>query len=80
MKRPRIPLGPEEGWLSLGLVVVMALTMAWSIDDAGWVLGQGDWTDFLPWAAVLGVLAGFVGSKVGWSRWVAHSSARSSRR
>ncbi len=71
MKRLRIPLVPEEGWLSLGLVMVMALTMAWSIDDAGWVLGQSDLTDFLPWTAVLGVLAGFIGSKVGWSRWLA---------
>jgi transglutaminase-like putative cysteine protease len=70
---PRIPLAPEEGWLSLGLVAVMAVTAAWSIDDAGWVLGRGDLTNFLPWAAVLGVLVGFVGAKVGWNRWVAHT-------
>lgn len=73
MNRLRIPLVPEEGWLTLGLVAVMSLTAAWSIDDAGWVLGQGDLTDFLPWTVALGVIAGFVGSKVGWSRWVAQT-------
>jgi transglutaminase-like putative cysteine protease len=73
MRRLRIPLAPEEGWLSLGLVGVMALCAAWSIDDAGWVLGRGDLTNFLPLAALLGVLVGFVGSKVGWNRWLAHT-------
>ena len=68
-----IPLAPEEGWLCLGLVAVMAVSAAWSIDDAGWVLGRGELTNFLPWAALLGVLAGFIGSKVGWNRWLAHT-------
>lgn len=73
MKRLNLPLAPEEGWLSLILVAGMSVTMAWSIDDAGWVLGQGEWTNFLPLAALLGVIAGFIGSKVGWSRWLAHA-------
>ena len=68
----RIPAGPEEGWLSVGLVAVMAVTAAWSIDDVGWVLGRTDWTNFLVWAAIFGVAIGFVGSKVGWGRWTAH--------
>jgi transglutaminase-like putative cysteine protease len=68
----RARLMPEEGWWSVVFVAVMAVTMAWSIDDAGWVLGRSEWTDFLAWAALLGVIAGFVGSKVGWGRWVAH--------
>jgi transglutaminase-like putative cysteine protease len=72
MNRLRIPLAPEEGWLSLGLVSVMAATLAWSIGDAGWVLGRTEWTNFLPWAALLGVAVGFVGAKAGWSRWLAH--------
>ena len=71
--RLRIPLAPAEGWLTLVLVALMTVTAAWAIDDAAWVLGRGDWTDFLAWTAVLGVLAGFVGSKVGWNRWVAHT-------
>ena len=68
----RIPLAPEEGWLSLVLVTVMAVTVAWSLDDVGWVLGRTEWTDFLVWAAVFGVAVGFVGAKVGWSRGIAH--------
>ncbi len=70
--RLRIPFAPAEGWLTLVLVAFMTVTAAWAIDDAAWVLGRGDWTDFLAWAAVLGVLAGFVGAKAGWNRWVAH--------
>ncbi len=74
MKWPaRIPFGPAEGWLSLALVAVMADTAARAIDDAGWVLGRGELTNFLPIAALLGVLAGFIGSKVGWNRWVANT-------
>ena len=72
LNRLRIPLAPAEGWLSVFLVAVMTVTAAWSIDDAGWVLGRTDWTDFLTWAAVLGVAAGFIGAKVGWNRWLAH--------
>lgn len=68
----RIPGAPEEGWLSLALVMLMTVTAAWSIDDVGWVLGQTDWTNFLVWAAVFGIAIGFVGSKVGWGRWTAH--------
>ena len=52
----------------------MAATMAFSIDDAGWVLGGfRNWTNFLPWAAILGVVVGFIGARIGWSRWVAHA-------
>ena len=72
MNRFRVNLTPEEGWSSLGLVAVMVLTAAWAIDDGEWVLRRSEWTDFLPWVAVLGVGVGFIGAKIGWSRWVAH--------
>jgi transglutaminase-like putative cysteine protease len=72
MNRLRVPLAPSEGWLTLFLVAFMTVTAAWSIDDAAWVLGRGEWTDFLPWTAVLGVAAGFIGAKAGWNRWLAH--------
>ena len=72
MKLSRAKLAPEEGWASVFLVGLMALTMAWSIGDAGWVLGRSEWTNFLPWAALLGVAVGFIGAKAGWSRLVAH--------
>ena len=71
MKR-RIPLAPEEGWLTLGLVLLMCLTLAWSVDGVRWVLGQDEYLDYLVLAATGGVLAGFVGPKVGWNRWLTY--------
>ncbi|HEX5015590.1 MAG TPA: transglutaminase domain-containing protein [Candidatus Limnocylindrales bacterium] len=72
-RRLRLPAAPEEGWLTLVLLGVMGLMMAQAIDDTAWVLGDGELTNFL-WVATLGgLLAGFVGSKVGWSRWVANA-------
>ena len=64
--------GPAEGWLSLFLVAVLAVTVAWSLDDAGLVLGQRNLTHFLPWMAVAGVATGFLGAHAGWNRPVAH--------
>ena len=71
-ERPRWLRPPAEGWLSLILVALLAVTVAWSLDDAGLVLGRVDWTDFLAWAAMGGVLVGFIGARVGWNRPLAH--------
>jgi transglutaminase-like putative cysteine protease len=68
----QIPLSPAEGWPSLGLVLVLAGCLAWSIDDARWVLGRAELTAFLPYAAAGGVAWGFISAKVGWPRWLAH--------
>ncbi len=68
----RIPKAPAEGWLTFGFVALMALTVAWSLDDAAWVLGRREWGDFYAWAALLSVIVGFVAAKVGWGRWLAH--------
>ena len=70
--RSRLVAAPAEGWTSLFLVAVMAVTVAWSLDDAALVLGQRAWTDFLPWVSLGGVAAGFIGAKARWSRPVAH--------
>jgi len=70
MKR-RIALAPEEGWLTLGLVLLMCLTLAWSIDGARY-LGRDEYLDFLVLAAAGGVLAGFIGPKVRWGRWLTY--------
>ncbi len=68
----RIPVAPIEGWPTLGLTVVLCLTFAWSLDDARWVLGRNEYLDFLQWAVLGGVLAGFIGTKVGWGRWLTY--------
>ena len=57
-------LGPAEGWTSVALVALMAATLGLSLDDPRYVLGVGEWTDFLPWVAVLGALAGTFGAFV----------------
>ncbi|MEX1169438.1 MAG: transglutaminase domain-containing protein [Chloroflexota bacterium] len=71
-RNARLPLAPVEGWVTLGLVFLLSMTLAWSLDDARWVLGRATYLDFLPLAAAGGVLVGFVGPKVGWGRWQTH--------
>jgi transglutaminase-like putative cysteine protease len=71
MKR-RIPRAPIEGWATLALTILLCLTFAWSLDDARWVLGRNEYLDFLQWAVLGGVLSGFIGSKVGWGRWLTY--------
>ncbi len=68
----RIPLAPSEGWLSVLLVLVLGLCLAWSIGNARWVVGRAALTDFLPWVTAGGVAWGFVSAKIGWPRWLAH--------
>jgi transglutaminase-like putative cysteine protease len=70
--RARLSAAPTEGWISLVLVALLAVSVAWSLDDAALVLGNRDATDFLAWAALGGVIAGFVGARAGWSRPLAH--------
>ena len=68
----RIPLAPAQGWATLGLTILLCLTFAWSLDDARWVLGRNEYLDFLQWAVLGGVLAGFIGTAVGWGRWLTY--------
>jgi hypothetical protein len=68
----RIPRGPSEGWVTVGLVMLLCLCLAWSLDDANLVPGPEGLTDFLPLAAILGVLFGLLGPKVGWGRWTTY--------
>jgi transglutaminase-like putative cysteine protease len=68
----RFPLSPAEGWSALALLVLLCLTMAWSVDDASWVAGPRGQTGFLALAVVLSVGWGFLSAKVGWSRPLAH--------
>lgn len=64
--------GPSEGWATLGAVILIVVSIGWSIDDAKWVRGIGPFTDFLPLVGIAGVAFGFGGAKLGWSRWTTH--------
>jgi transglutaminase-like putative cysteine protease len=70
--RARVLAPPAEGWISLLLVATLAVSVAWSLDSAALVLGNRAWTDFLAWAALGGVIVGFVGARAGWNRPLAH--------
>ena len=65
---------PSEGWITLALVTALALIVAWAIDDPAYVNGKGELTDCLGAFALLGVLVGFAGPKLGWGRWTTHLS------
>jgi hypothetical protein len=64
--------GPIEGWTTYLLTTLMAITVALSLDDAAWVLGNQTYGDFYLWAAILGTLVGFLGAKARWPRWASH--------
>jgi transglutaminase-like putative cysteine protease len=68
----RLRVFPPEGGLAVGLMVVLCLALAWSVDDARLVLNRDEYTDFLVWPAVGGALAGVIGAFVGWGRWTTH--------
>jgi transglutaminase-like putative cysteine protease len=70
--RTRLSAAPSEGWISLVLVAILAVSVAWSLDDAALVLGQRSWTDFLAWVSLGGVAVGFIGARARWSRPIAH--------
>ena len=65
----RLPKAPAEGWLSLLCIFVLTMTVAWSIDDAAWVLGRDHFTDFLALTVGWGIAIGFIGGKSGIGRW-----------
>ncbi len=67
-----LPLAPAEGWLTVILVALMAAAVCWSIDDGAWILGRGNLTDFMVPVTIAGVLVGFAGGKLRWSRWRTH--------
>ena len=68
----RQAMAPPGGWTALALTAVMVATVAWSIDDASWVLGNSSYGDFLVPASLLATLVGFAGAMTGWPRWIVH--------
>ncbi len=68
----RLRLRPAEGWLTVAMVVLLVATLAWSLQDAGWVPESQGSTDYLIWLAIAGIAVEFVGAKSGWGRWRTH--------
>jgi transglutaminase-like putative cysteine protease len=63
---------PAEGWTALALTALMSATVAWSLDDAAWVLDNPRYGDFFIWASLLATLVGFAGAMTRWPRWIVH--------
>ena len=66
-------LRPDEGWSSLPLVLILTGTMAWSVADARWVLGQNQLTSFLIWVALAAALWGYFSARLGLPAWLAQA-------
>jgi hypothetical protein len=64
---------PDEGWVSLPLVLLLVGAMAWSISDARWILGRDDLTAFLIWAALAAAFWGYLSARLDLSPWLAHA-------
>lgn len=58
--RPRSRYGPKEGWLTFILVLLLVLSVVWSVEIASWVKGLPSIT----LTALLGVLTGMILAKV----------------
>jgi transglutaminase-like putative cysteine protease len=65
----QIRLSPEQGWISVTLLLLMAMLLGWTIDDSRWILGRDGLTDFLTWAALGGAIVGVTGGVLGLGRW-----------
>jgi len=64
---------PDEGWIALPLVFVLAGTMAWSIADARWILGNDSLTTFLIWIALAATVWGYLSARLDLSPWLAQA-------
>jgi transglutaminase-like putative cysteine protease len=65
-------VGPSGGWSAVVLLGLAVAILAWAVDDAAWMFGRGELTDFVLWAALGGYGAGLVGVGLGWRRLPAH--------
>lgn len=65
----QVRLSPEQGWISVTLLLLMALLLGWTVDDSRWILNRDGLTDFLPWAALGGAIVGVTGGVAGVGRW-----------
>lgn len=64
---------PDEGWISLPLVLLLVGAMAWSIADARWILGRDQLTSFVIWAAITAASWGYVSARLDMPPWLAQA-------
>jgi hypothetical protein len=69
--RAVVRLRPDEGYAALGLVLLLAGLVGWSIADSRWILGRDDLTSFLVPIGIGGAAWGYIGSKLPLPPWLA---------
>ena len=57
---PRSQYGPKEGWLTFVIVLLLVLSVVWSVETAHWVSGMPSFS----MTAIVAVIAGMVLAKV----------------
>jgi transglutaminase-like putative cysteine protease len=65
-------LRPAEGWTTIAATAALPFALAWSLDDARWLIGTAGSTGYLLYLAVLSTLLGAALAKVGLGRWRAY--------
>lgn len=65
-------VGPPQGWTAVALLGLAVAVVAWAVDDAAWLFGRGELTDFVLWAALGGYASGLAGVLLGSRRWPGH--------
>jgi hypothetical protein len=70
--RTAVRLRPDEGYLALGLVLLLAGLVGWSIADSRWILGRDDLTRFLIPVGVAAGFWGYVAAKLPIAPWLGH--------
>jgi transglutaminase-like putative cysteine protease len=65
----RLRLGPAEGWATLIAVALLAMTIGWSLDEAGWVPRSEGSTEYLAWLAGAATLIAVAFAKLGLGHW-----------
>src|SRR5512135_3357847 len=65
-------LRPAEGWTTIVATAALPFALAWSLDDARWLIGATSSTGYLLYVAVGAALLGVVLAKLGLGRWRAY--------
>lgn len=65
-------LRPAEGWLTVGMVVLLVESFVWSLQDAAWIPDSQGSSAHLFFLALAAIFVELVGAKAGWGRWRTH--------